>query len=297
MPVNKNASLLRTLLTEAEFLARSVSKEKFPVPLRSIAERRRVTSVEFRPLLVDAMLTTHPNGFRILFNSNGADAVELRNRYQDENPEKLLPSRLRFSLAHELAHTFFYDLSKNRPQVVKQFRAGGKKTALDNLERNCNRIAGRLLVPTKMLKVAFNNRKSFCPELVFNLSKRAGVSAETLVRRLDETTSPFLEQSFYGCVVLVERSHGEMTIAAVAKPKNMNIARELLLLRSGERWQLKSRDGFEIDPATASSVSSVNLTVETSRSTSLRQYQMLTKNIGRFDSVERYLITFEELRN
>src|SRR5689334_22350665 len=109
MAPNRNAVLFSALTAEAETLACSTAKNEFPVLLQGIAERRRVTSVEFRPLLVEAMLTTHPQGFRIFFNSKGADACGLSGQYIRENRERLMPSRLRFSLAHEIAHTLFYD--------------------------------------------------------------------------------------------------------------------------------------------------------------------------------------------
>src|ERR1700722_11035611 len=109
MPPNKNATLLRALATEAETLSCTAAKGQFPVLLRPLAERRRVTSVEFLPLLADAMLTTHPHGFRILFNSSGYESSELQARFVNESIEQVMPSRLRFSLAHEIAHTFFYD--------------------------------------------------------------------------------------------------------------------------------------------------------------------------------------------
>lgn len=76
MPPSRNASLLRTLVSEAETLATRTAKKEFPVLLRPIAERRKVTSVDFRPLLVDAMLITHSEGFKILLNSNGGGVEE-----------------------------------------------------------------------------------------------------------------------------------------------------------------------------------------------------------------------------
>src|SRR5436189_3611675 len=154
MRANRNASLLRWLLVEADALGCNVARSEFPVLLRPIAERRRVTSVEFRPMLVDAMLTTHSGGFRILFNSDGANAADLRQRFERESHEQLMSPRLRFSLAHELAHTLFYDLAEGAPQLAKHFRSGGGRTELENLERNCNKLAARMLMPTPMLKAA-----------------------------------------------------------------------------------------------------------------------------------------------
>src|ERR1035437_1299823 len=149
MPPSKNVSLLRALVLEVESLASRAAKNEFPVLLRPIAERRRVTSVDFCPLLVDAMLTTHSEGFRILLNSDEGRARELIERYNNESKARILPVRLRFSIAHELAHTFFYDLTKTSPKLSKKFSSGGGRTELENLERNCNTIASHLLLPTR----------------------------------------------------------------------------------------------------------------------------------------------------
>jgi hypothetical protein len=100
-----NAALLQALATHADDVALSVSREKFPILLRKLAERRQITSVEFRPLLVDAMLTTHTHGFRIFFNSGSRDPEELESRYYGESTQQLTETRIRFSLAHEFAHT------------------------------------------------------------------------------------------------------------------------------------------------------------------------------------------------
>lgn len=298
MPPSKNASLLRSLLVEADTLASHAAKSEFPVLLRPIAERRRVTSVEFCPLLVDAMLTTHPNGFRILFNSNGEHPSDLQERYRTESRERTLTSRLRFSLAHELAHTFFYDLTQTPPKVAKCFKSGGGRTALENLELNCNRLASRLLLPTPMLKDAFLRLKVIDPESILNLAHRAGVSVEALVRRLHESNSLFIKRYFRGCIVLVKESSDEITIRAIAKPHGLNslaIAQSLSRMRPGKRWDLKAHDGLDINPATLPPVSSAMLAVETQTSTSLKHYNIAVRKAGRFDTVTSYLIVFEEI--
>jgi len=294
MPPSKNVSLLRALLVEADALASRTAKSEFPVLLRPIAERRRVTSVEFCPLLVDAMLTTHPNGFRILFNSNGAIPSVLQERYKNESREQIMTSRLRFSLAHELAHTFFYDLSAAQPRVAKQFASGGGRTALENLERNCNQLASHLLLPTLMLKAEFLRLKVINPESILELARKAGVSIEVLVRRLSENNSLFIKRYFPGCVILANQSPDEITIRAIAKPQNLNIARDLYRMRSGGCWQLKAHDGSDIRPASLPPISSAILTVETQGTVCQKRYNIAVAKAGQFDSVISYLITFEE---
>ena len=171
MPPSKNVSLLRALILEADSLASMVSKKEFPVQLRPIAKRRKVTEVDFCPLLVDAMLTTHSEGFRILLNSDGGRAKELKECFNNESTSRMLSPRVRFSIAHELAHTFFFDLSSQSPKLSKKFTAGGGLSELENLERHCNTIASHLLLPTQMLASEFLRLKAITPESIGNLAR------------------------------------------------------------------------------------------------------------------------------
>jgi hypothetical protein len=297
MQANKNASFLRALLAEADALSCHAARNEFPVLLRSVAQRRKVTSVMFRPLLVDAMLTTHSEGFRMFFNSNGANSLELKTLYEDESRERPMDSRFRFSLAHEIAHTLFYDISDGRPQLAKQFRSGGGRTALENLERNCNKLAARLLMPTPMLKAAFQRMKSLTPKSLTDLAFRAGVSIEALVRRISEDNSLLLDYYFRGSIILARAIGNEITVAAVARPAELNIARDLRRMRSGERWQLAESGGREINPAHLPPISQATLTVETPQASLKRPYQILVAEAGHLNSGNSFLLTFEELRN
>jgi|ERR1039458_500691 Zn-dependent peptidase ImmA (M78 family) len=294
MPPSKNASLLRSVLSEVDAIASRVSKQEFPVLLRPIAELRKVTSVDFCPLLVDAMLTTHSEGFRILLNSDGGRAKELKERFNNESRVKTMNSRLRFSIAHELAHTFFYDISKKRPQLAKTFTSGGGRAALDNLERNCNTIASHLLLPTSMFRREFLRLKVVTPETVLNFARKAGVSLPALLTRLNKSDSLFIERYFRGCIVLLERHEDKTNIRAIAKPKSLNIARQLSLIRSGEIWKLKAHDGTEIDPISLPPTSFAVLDVATAMSKSPKRYNICVAEAGSFEGVNSFLVTFEE---
>lgn len=280
MPGPSNTTLLRNLSLEAEALSCIVSNSQFPVILRLIAARRRVTAVDFRPLLVDAMLTTHKAGFRILFNSNGEDATDLIVRYQSEDRENLLPPRLRFSLAHEIAHTLFYDLSEDTPEVSKKLRSGGKLTALENLEKNCNKLAAALLLPRTMLETAFRQIRKITPEALIAFSREAGVSLDVLIRRLADVNSPLVNRYFRGCIIFVRFEHSEPVISAVAKPQHLNIARDLLLMRTGERWQLSNSEGEVINPALLPAKSNGTFVVETQCAKTFEKYEILTHEVA-----------------
>lgn len=296
MQPNKNALLLRALCTQADTLSCGVAKNEFPVLLQPLASRRRITSVQFQPLLVDAMLVTHPQGFRIVFNSGGEDPVKLTNHFRDESRANPMPSRLRFSLAHELAHTLFYDLSADTPQVARQFRSGGGRTALDNLERNCNKLAAHLLLPTPMLDSAFRKLAEVKPEPLLDMADAAGVSVEVLVRRLADQNSVFTSRYFRGCIILASRRGTELRVVAVAKPKGLNIARDLRLLRPGERWQVAVSGGAQISPEDLPRESTLSLTVETPRGVkSEHNYRVAVAQMSRSEFGATFLLTFEEM--
>lgn len=295
MPKSVNTSLLSALLDNAETLGCLVAKNQFPVLLRPLAVRRRVTSVQFRPLLVDAILTTHESGFRIFFNSNGANPVVLQEQFDAESHTKVMPSRLRFSLAHELAHTFFYDLSGGTPKLAKQMRAGGRKTQLEKLELSCNRLAAQMLLPTQLVRDALRKVKTVNPMELLMLAQRAGVSVEALVRRLADENTLLTNPYFRGCIVLVEEANGEKRIKAVAKPPHLNIARGLQLMKAGERWQLSTNDGKSLNPSDISSLQTVALTVETPQSSTFQRYNVAQMTAGGLGSTVFRLLTFEEI--
>jgi Zn-dependent peptidase ImmA (M78 family) len=275
-------------------LASKVSKREFPILLRPIAEGRKVTSVDFCPLLVDAMLTTHSDGFRILLNSDGGRAKELKEQYNNESKERTMNPRLRFSIAHELAHTFFNDISKKSPELAKTFTSGGGRTALDNLERNCNTLASHLLLPTSMFRNEFLRLKEVTPEPVLNFAHKAGVSPQALLLRLNKSDSLFIERYFRGCIVLIEQHEDGIKIRAIAKPKSLNIARQLSLMRSGEAWKLKAHDGSEINPVSLPPTSFAMLDVVTEMSKSQKRYKICVAETGRFEGINSFLVTFEE---
>jgi IrrE N-terminal-like domain len=295
MPSPTNAGLLADLCSKADSLACTAASGAFPVLLRPLAERRRVTSVEFCPLLVDAMLTTHEGGFRIFFNSRGKTASDLKRRYENEGLEHPMSPRMRFSLAHEIAHTLFYDLSEAPPRLAKQFRAGGGRTALEALERNCNRIAGHLLIPSPMLDSALRALTRIRPESLAKLAEHAGLSVEALIRRIGPSSAPLDAIHFRGCIVLTRSdAYGQTVILAVSKPKALNIARDLQLLRAGENWRLLTHAGVALEPARLPELSSVKLTFETQHAACPRGYEIAVGNVGQFGRNAYRLLTFEE---
>jgi hypothetical protein len=103
----------------------------------------------------------------------------ISSRYEDGFRLCIKPgtsaTRMRFTAAHELCHTFFYELV---PEI--KFR---KQEVDDFEERLCNYGASELLIPTDDLRERVNRKK---PSLfaLRDLAKEYGVSMEAMLLRL-----------------------------------------------------------------------------------------------------------------
>src|SRR5262249_36577972 len=156
----------------------------------------------------------------------------------------------------------FYDLSTDTPRLSKEFRSGGGRTQLENLERYCNKLAAAMLLPKPLLKKSLKSLSSVEPDALLQLAEEAGVSIETLVRRFADEGQLLLDPFFRGCIVLVKGSGSETTVVAVAKPPRINIATGLLLMRPGERWQLLAAGGATLNPDALATCSEVSMVTE-----------------------------------
>jgi Zn-dependent peptidase ImmA (M78 family) len=87
--------------------------------------------------------------------------------------------RQRFSLAHELAHTFFYETNGSVP---KPMRGSPRHSKLEYL---CHLAANQLLVPENLLKrELLRTGEIASAESILDLAAVFGVSVEVLMRRL-----------------------------------------------------------------------------------------------------------------
>jgi IrrE N-terminal-like domain len=130
--------------------------------LYSFSRDRYVTEIEIASDLgcdgvIEPLGKTFPDGFRIRLRKGMPDA------------------RVRFTLAHEVCHTFFYELVPE----IKFFPHGRDSTE----ERLCNLGAAAFLVPTSSLK---RDARSLppCLESLDLLSSKYGVSLPTMALRL-----------------------------------------------------------------------------------------------------------------
>jgi hypothetical protein len=201
------------VLSQGETLAKEYGGNVLPISLKRIANVRKVRAVVFRPLLVDGCLTIIDDGFKIYIRCKKHQADEVRARFESECEIGPLPQRMRFTVAHEIAHTLFYDLSHGRPKhrlnVEHQKR-------LETLERVCNKVAARILLPTDLLREELKKSDPFDPSTLRRIAEKAAVSGPMLVNRIKEIGVLVKEA---GIVAYVEPDVGAFAIKAVGVPR------------------------------------------------------------------------------
>jgi IrrE N-terminal-like domain len=159
----------------------TTTASSLPVDLNRIAGHCAVRRIEFMPLLTDGGLAVLNDGFVIYVRCDAGQSADLTARFADDGtgstlPEKIL-RRARFTIAHEIAHTLFYDIHSAPPRL---------KTRVDdttNLEIACNQIAGLLVMPEALIQQALAKCEFIRPEQLRKLADVAMVSTETVVRR------------------------------------------------------------------------------------------------------------------
>jgi hypothetical protein len=148
-----------------------------PIDLDSLRELFHVLSVEERQMIPEAATEAVTGGF----------VVYLRNNFLE--PESA-SSRRRFTLAHEFCHTLFYDCSSKVPRRVRGAPIG------ENVESLCHRGAGLLLVPAVPLMREVRSLGGTVTEKdIGGLAKKFRVSADVVLRRLQETTPARSDQA------------------------------------------------------------------------------------------------------
>jgi hypothetical protein len=123
-------------------LARS-HQQSPPVSLREVLRQERIKLSFVRGLDVEGRLQCQNQGF----------TIEINERL------RAYPARLRFTVAHELGHTLFYDVTSSPP--LKQIPSSFQSKAEESL---CNDFARELLIPYSYLS-AFQDRYMNAPEI------------------------------------------------------------------------------------------------------------------------------------
>jgi hypothetical protein len=166
-----------------------------PIDPVNLAALCGVLSVEHRPMVPEGVLTPVQGGFRIYLQSNFAH-------------QKTAKHRERFTIAHELVHTFYYDRDGDVPKPIKRL------PSKDALERLCHMGASQILVPEGLLKREAKTRGQVASvESLLDLAAVFDVSAEVLIRRLHETQL-FASDKF--AAILVEAISGNRRLIRAA---------------------------------------------------------------------------------
>jgi hypothetical protein len=188
------------IASDAEGLLTECAPMRFPVDLTRLAVKRGITKVHFRPMPCDGAIGVAEDGF----------VVHLQSRKEQLVPAPAVDSsalspRQRFTLAHEISHTFFYgpDLKRVEPHPSQRL-----------LEDSCNYAAARLLLPANLLRYEIGrNRKVDSIEMACDLASTAHVSTEVLLQRLDELED--LKETDYALLALRKEERAKIIVIAV----------------------------------------------------------------------------------
>lgn len=159
--VSGTEDALSTMTALVSALHKGTASKKPSGSLERYFPERRIETLSFAQLSCDGYIqprgSRFSDGFHIVIN------------------DSLPATRLRFTLAHELCHTFFYEYVpeiKFRPHATDQME-----------ERLCNAGASELLMPRKsLLKDAAD--EPICLKSLEGLARRYSVSIEAMLIRL-----------------------------------------------------------------------------------------------------------------
>lgn len=135
-----------------------------PVDPDELATLCGVLSIEHHPMIPEGVLESLTGGFKIHVRSNFTRGMR---------------TRARFTIAHELVHTFFYEQNDGLPKPLKGSPSG------ERLERLCHIGAGQILVPEPLLRKQLDATGEITDvQRILELAKLFDVSLEVMMRRL-----------------------------------------------------------------------------------------------------------------
>jgi hypothetical protein len=177
IPVSKR----RWIEMRADELYSSVGCKAPPVDLYALARHRQVKRVGLRLMVSLGTLVPVHQGYEVFLQGTEAQELDIQ---ASELPGKLT-ARQRFSLAHEIAHTFFY---KGMDQVPVPTLSAKTRQQRRELEEICDLAAKRILVPTRLLRsqveAALEGSDQIDANFVRKMVTRFKVSYEVMLGRL-----------------------------------------------------------------------------------------------------------------
>jgi hypothetical protein len=204
----------RSAVQLAERLA-TTTTNSLPVDLKRIAAHRAIRRIEFTPLLTDGGLAVRSDGFVIYVRCDTGQAADLTARLAEDGTGSTLPEtilrRARFTIAHEIAHTLFYDIRSMPPRAKTKV---DDRISTTKLELACNQIAGLLVIPEVLMQRTFSGFEFIRPEEFRTLANTAMVSSEAVVHRFQH-----LRRFNHPEVILASTSKraGEWVITAISR--------------------------------------------------------------------------------
>lgn len=180
------------------------------VALRRIAEECGIKEVVFRPLLVSGGLAIDGDKLVMFVKCDAEDVVRCNTAFLESGGLDLIP-RMRFTIAHEIAHTFF--ITRKRDGTLVPRISGKHPKELDSLEQACDYAAGILLLPQDRLQEFFESADFLSPHSIKAWVGAFRVSPEAFIRRLDELSN---WNNARGAVALVRADNRELRIKALA---------------------------------------------------------------------------------
>ena len=182
---------IKEAATYCSSAARRIHERHGFIPLRELSAALNV-EVVFRPLLVEGMvaapkfdrLDSSESSWKVLLNSERFPDGE--RQYKEESKGVQMEPRLRFTLAHEIAHTMSFRTFENGVEL-KESSAVEKsgKEQISALEKESNYLAPLLLVPDKALAGELARiQGELSPEAVKRIASSFGVSIDVIISRL-----------------------------------------------------------------------------------------------------------------
>jgi len=125
-------------------------------------------------------------------------------------PSKIV-RRARFTLAHEIAHTLFFDIKASPPRSKVLLDDDGMHA---KLELVCNQIAGLLVLPESLIPRSLVESPAIQPRDLRKLADSAMVSGQTVIRRFNGLRKISHPEAV---IATVARSHEDWTITAISR--------------------------------------------------------------------------------
>lgn len=164
---------------QAHAMSAAAAEDAPPVALHSLASALRIRHIELLPMLCTAAIGPAEGGYVVYINSTASGADDIAKERLELTAEDFarLNVRLRFSVAHEMAHVFFFNALGGdcRSKVLQDH--------WEALENSCSQMARAILLPKKALLREIGG-SLFAPARLVQVAKRFRVSPQVLIYRL-----------------------------------------------------------------------------------------------------------------